>query len=136
MAAARSPAAHRHFGETGAGAHVRAGLQKAPEVAGIALEGPRPKRPLPGGGGLIMAPRLDEGLRRLFRQQHMSVGAEFGDIQRPFGPCDPFAFGARVPGFVHEFLGLPKRRVITVASVKAGGQPAGELGHHPLGVTP
>ena len=61
------------FGETGAGAHVRAGLQKAPEVAGIALEGPRPKRPLPGGGGLIMAPRLDEGLRRLFRQRNFLV---------------------------------------------------------------
>ena len=53
-------------------------------------------------------------------------------IVSDLGQFDPFAFGARVPGFVHEFLGLPKRRVITVASVKAGGQPAGELGHHPL----
>ena len=135
MADGRSALARRPqaFGETGAGAHVRAGLQKAPEVAGITLEGLRPKRPFPGGNaGLIMAPRLDEGLRLLFRQQHMSVGAEVGYLQRPFGQFDPFAFGARVPGFVHEFLGLPKRRVITVASVKAGGQPAGELGHHPL----
>ena len=77
-----------------------------------------------------MTPRLGEGLRRFLRQQHMSVGAEVGDLQRPFGQRDPFAFGARVPGLVHELLGLPKRRVI--AFVKPGGQPAGEPGHHPL----
>ena len=131
MAAARSPAAQRHSARPAAGAHVRAGLEDAPEVAGIALEGLRPKRPFPGGdAGLVMTPRLGEGLRRFLRQQHMSVGAKVGDLQRPFGQCDPFAFGARVPGLVHELLGLPKHRVI--AFVKPGGQPAGEPGHHPL----
>ena len=67
-------------------------------MAGITLEGLRPKRPFPGGNaGLIMAPRLDEGLRHLFRQQHMSVGAEVGYLQRPFGQFDPFVFGGPCP---------------------------------------
>src|SRR6516162_83971 len=101
-------------GEAGPGPHVRAGFEKAPEVAGILFETLGPERQLAGFDALGI--QVSGLLDRLgfFGQEDISVSAERRDAECFTGERYPGTGGVSLPCLVHYVLRFC-RRIVTTA---------------------